>query len=641
MTPDSLPKSQPVISTRDSKTLRSRRLNQIASFIACALAIRMVDLAISEMDMHIPLLELAGGLCLILVTLWLNHRRATDLATLILLPVITVIISMLIWNSEGLYDTALLAYPGILIVAGLLAGKRQFYGLLIFMLGFVCLIAWRGMTGAYITAVNPDYTDYYRASDILVILIVTGLSMQLMVSDLHAALAKAEDANALAEQTQSSLVYLAQHDSLTQLPNRLLGRDRIEQALNQARRHAERVAILFVDLDNFKAINDTLGHDSGDVFLQQVATRLVAAVRQMDIVSRQGGDEFLIGITDARDVHAISTAANNILAKLAEPFPIDEAQISVSCSIGVAVFPDDGENFETLVQLADLSMYQAKEAGRNAFRFYDPTMNSSIVKNLHLNSSLREALAENQFTLHYQPVVDIASQQLIGAEALIRWRHPTIGMIPPAEFIGAAEKSGLIVNIGEWVIEEGCRQMMAWQAAGIAPFVLALNLSPVQFKRGNIEAMISAALAHSGLAPEYLELELTESTLVDDAEKFIATLKGLKALGVRISIDDFGTGYSNLSYLQRFAVDKLKIDQSFIHRLNNGPQDLAIVTAIIQMAKSLNLSTTAEGIDDDRTREQLEILGCTHGQGYLFARPAPAAEFEQFVRANRALAGQV
>jgi diguanylate cyclase (GGDEF)-like protein len=394
--------------------------------------------------------------------------------------------------------------------------------------------------------------------------------------------------------------------------------------------------VLFVDLDNFKTINDTLGHDKGDIFLQQVAARLVDSVRKMDIVSRQGGDEFLIGITDARDVDAISTAANNILTKLAEPFPIDEMQISVSCSIGIAVFPDDGETFETLVQLADLSMYQAKEAGRNAFRFYDSTMNSSIVKNLHLNSSLRVALAEGQFRLHYQPIVDISTQQLVGAEALIRWQHPTIGMIPPSEFIPAAEKSGLIVSIGEWVIEEGCRQMVAWQAAGIAPFSLALNLSPVQFKRGNIEAVISAALAHSGLAPQCLELELIESTLVEDAEKFIATLGSLKALGLRISIDDFGTGYSNLSYLQRFAVDKLKIDQSFIQQLNNGSQDLAIVTAIIQMAKSLNLSTTAEGITNEQTRERLAALGCTHGQGYYFARPLPADAFEQFVRANRA-----
>ncbi len=636
MMSDSFAKSPPASSARDSRTLRSRRLNQIASFIAIAIAIRMIDLAVSNLDMHVPLMELSAGLCLILITLWLNHRGATDLAAQLLLPVITAIISMLVWNSEGLYDTALLAYPGILIVAGLLVGKRQFYALLIFMLGFVGVIAWRSMTGAYVTTVNPSYTDYYRASDILIILAVTGLSMQLMVSDLHAALAKAEDANALAEQTQSSLVYLAQHDNLTQLPNRLLGRDRIEQALNQARRHSERVAVLFVDLDNFKAINDTLGHDSGDIFLQQVAARLVGSVRQMDIVSRQGGDEFLIGITDARDADAISIAANNVLTKLAEPFPINETQISVSCSIGIAVFPDDGENFETLVQLADLSMYQAKESGRNAFRFYDATMNSSIVKNLHLNSSLREALAEGQFRLHYQPIVDITSQRLIGAEALIRWQHPSIGMIPPAEFIGAAEKSGLIISIGEWVIQEGCRQMMAWQAAGIAPFVLSVNLSPVQFKRGNIEAMISVALANSGLSAQYLELELVESTLVEDAEKFIATLNGLKALGVRISIDDFGTGYSNLSYLQRFAIDKLKIDQSFIQRLNNGPQDLAIVTAIIQMAKSLNLSTTAEGITDEYSRKQLAALGCTYGQGYLFAHPKPAEEFEQFVRANRA-----
>ncbi|MBK7685864.1 MAG: EAL domain-containing protein [Rhodocyclaceae bacterium] len=636
MIPKPLTSEQIPSSVIERKALRSRRLNQIAIFVACVLAVRIADLEASELVMPVTMLSWTVSLCVILLTLWLNHKGKTELASLTLLLLITTLMSLLTWTSEGLYDTALYAYPGILIAAGLLLGKRQFYGLLIFMLGFVSVIGWLSMTGIHPSTISRDYNDFYRTTDILLILAITGITMRLIVNDVQTALETAESATLLALQSQSSLEYLAHHDSLTGLPNRLLGRDRIEQALNQARRHNERLAVMFVDLDNFKTVNDTLGHDQGDMFLKQVANRLIDSVRQMDIISRQGGDEFLVGITNARDAEAISTAAAHILTRMAEPFPVNEVQISLSCSIGIAVYPDDGDNFETLVQLADLSMYKAKESGRNASRFYDPTMNSSIVNSLHLNSSLREALTGQQFILHYQPVIDISTQQLIGAEALIRWHHPSLGMIPPVEFIAAAEKSGQIVAIGEWVVQEGCRQMMAWQAAGLAPFVLSVNLSPVQFKRGNIEAVVAEALARSGLAPCFLELEITETALIDDADKFIASLNGLKSLGVSISIDDFGTGYSNLSYLQRFAIDKLKIDQSFIHRLNDGPQELAIVTAIIQMAKGLNLATTAEGIDSDQTRQQLLALGCNYGQGYYISQPCPAAEFEQFVEANLA-----
>lgn len=638
MIPKPLTSEQIPSSVIERKALRSRRLNQIAIFVACVLAVRIADLEASELVMPVTMLSWTVSLCVILLTLWLNHKGKTELASLTLLLLITTLMSLLTWTSEGLYDTALYAYPGILIAAGLLLGKRQFYGLLIFMLGFVSVIGWLSMTGIHPSTISRDYNDFYRTTDILLILAITGITMRLIVNDVQTALETAESATLLALQSQSSLEYLAHHDSLTGLPNRLLGRDRIEQALNQARRHNERLAVMFVDLDNFKTVNDTLGHDQGDMFLKQVANRLIDSVRQMDIISRQGGDEFLVGITNARDAEAISTAAAHILTRMAEPFPVNEVQISLSCSIGIAVYPDDGDNFETLVQLADLSMYKAKESGRNASRFYDPTMNSSIVNSLHLNSSLREALTGKQFILHYQPVIDISTQQLVGAEALIRWHHPSLGMIPPVEFIAAAEKSGQIVAIGEWVVQEGCRQMMAWQAAGLAPFVLSVNLSPVQFKRGNIEAVVAEALARSGLAPCFLELEITETALIDDADKFIASLNGLKSLGVSISIDDFGTGYSNLSYLQRFAIDKLKIDQSFIHRLNDGPQELAIVTAIIQMAKGLNLATTAEGIDSDQTRQQLLALDCNYGQGYYISQPCPAAEFEQFVEANLAAA---
>jgi len=355
-------------------------------------------------------------------------------------------------------------------------------------------------------------------------------------------------------------------------------------------------------------------------------------VRATDIVSRQGGDEFLIGLTDIGDIAAISTAASKILARLVAPFNLRDVQVSTSCSIGIAVFPDDGDDFETLLRLSDIGMYQAKESGRNMFRFYDEAMNSNILHNLHLTSSLRLALTRHEFILHYQPVVDIVSGRMVGAEALIRWQHPEQGMVPPANFIPAAERSGLIVEIGEWVIKEACTQMRIWQDMGAPNFVLAVNLSPVQFRRGNVEAIVAEALKLSGLNPACLELEVTESTLIQNAEEFINTLAKLKALGVKISIDDFGTGYSNLSYLQRFEVDKLKIDQSFVKRLGGKVQDRAIVNAIIQMAKSLNLATTAEGIEDEATRRELIELGCDQGQGYLFAKPQSAPQFEALIQ---------
>ncbi|HSY27008.1 MAG TPA: EAL domain-containing protein, partial [Burkholderiaceae bacterium] len=427
--------------------------------------------------------------------------------------------------------------------------------------------------------------------------------------------------------SQASLTFLAQHDALTSLPNRLLGRELIEQAIAQARRNSRRIALLFVDLDNFKTVNDSLGHTAGDTFLMEVAQRLSQSVRATDIVSRQGGDEFLVALTEIGDLDAINTAATNILTRLTASFSIKDLQISTSCSIGIAVFPDDGNDFETLLRLSDIGMYQAKESGRNMFRFYDEKMNSSIAQNLHLTSSLRQALANKEFVLHYQPVVELHSGRLIGVEALIRWQHPERGMVPPLDFIPAAERSGLIVDIGEWVINEACQQMTAWRAAGAPEFIIAVNISTVQFRRGNIEQVVANALALSGLNPACLELELTESTLIQNAEEFIKTLQRLKTLGIRISIDDFGTGYSNLSYLQRFDVDKLKIDQSFVRRLGNGTQDRAIVNAIIQMAKSLNLTTTAEGIEDENTRRQLIELGCDQGQGYLFAKPQAASIF--------------
>ena len=420
----------------------------------------------------------------------------------------------------------------------------------------------------------------------------------------------------------------------TRLPNRVLGSELIERAIASNKRRKVRVAVLFVDLDNFKDINDSLGHTAGDAFLKEVALRLLTAVRVSDVVCRQGGDEFLIGLTDMDDSEDISQVASNVLKQMQAPFTLRGTDIRASCSIGIAVYPKDGETFGELLRHADVAMYQAKDSGRNTYRFFDEDVNTSMQENLHLISSLREAIDQEEFVLHYQPIMNLATGALVGAEALVRWQNPKLGLVAPGLFIATAEKSGLIVELGQWVMEEACRQMRAWQDAGAPPLTMAVNLSPVQFRRGGVEAVIERALKHSGLNPACLEVEVTESTLLQDADQFIQALQRIKAMGIRISIDDFGTGYSNLSYLQRFAVDKLKIDQSFVKQLTNGPQDTAIVNAIIQMAKSLQLTTNAEGVEDETTRARLAAMGCDLAQGYLFARPLPAEQFAAFMQAH-------
>ena len=430
---------------------------------------------------------------------------------------------------------------------------------------------------------------------------------------------------------ERKVAFLAYHDALTGLPNRLLLEDRLMRALAQADRAKVKVALLFLDLDNFKRINDTLGHAVGDLLLREVAKRLRECVRDTDTVSRQGGDEFVLVLGELTDNDAALPVITKLLQRLEEPFFADGNELSTSASIGVALYPDDGRDFDSLSKKADLAMYRAKEAGRNTYRFFDEAMNVEAQEHLLLRNGLRRALERQELVLHYQPQVDLYTHQVIGAEALIRWNHPELGMVSPGRFIPVAEDSGLIVPIGEWVIAEACRQAVAWQRQGLPALLMAVNLSAVQFKRGNVEDTVTQALAASGLAPHLLELELTESILIQNVEQVLATLKRIKALGVQLSIDDFGTGYSSLSYLKRFDIDKLKIDQSFIRDLATDPDDAAIVNAIIQMAHSLGLRTIAEGVETADMLSRLQGFGCDEAQGYYLARPMPADAFAAYM----------
>ena len=430
---------------------------------------------------------------------------------------------------------------------------------------------------------------------------------------------------------QEQIEFLAYHDVLTGLPNRLLAKNNLEQAILVAERENSKVALLFIDLDKFKTINDSLGHVIGDGLLKGVAIRLRECMRDIDTLSRQGGDEFLIVLNNMRDTESINVVAEKILERMAQPFEIDHHELSVSLSIGIAVYPDDSKDFDTLLKQADTAMYQGKDAGRNTHRFHTEQMNIDAVEHLRMRNGLRHALEHGEFVLHYQPQISLATGAVIGAEALIRWRHPELGMVPPGRFISIAEDSGLIVPIGDWVLREACRQAVAWRKVGLPELIVAVNLSAVQFKRGDVLKSVTQALVESGLDPALLELELTESILIKDTEKVLATVRQLKSLGLKLSIDDFGTGYSSLSYLKQFDVDKLKIDQSFVRDMADDPNDAAIVRAIIQMAKSLNLTTIAEGVEDERQLALLRLQHCDEVQGYHFARPMPADEFESFM----------
>lgn len=435
------------------------------------------------------------------------------------------------------------------------------------------------------------------------------------------------------EATQNKLEFLAHHDPLTGLPNRLLLRDRFDQATAIAKREQSSVSMLFLDLDNFKQINDSLGPDYGEQLLVRVVERLHGCIRETDTISRQGGDEFVILLTNMNDLGTIETVAQNILEAFAEPFKIDGYTVSATFSIGISLFPNDGSEFDILLKRANAALYSAKEAGRNTYRFFTEKMNTNALETMQLQGQLHNALENQEFLLHYQPQIDTVSGRIIGAEALLRWQHPDMGLIQPDKFIPLAERSGLIIPIGEWVLNEACRQAQVWrETCQLPPMVIAVNLSALQFKRGNIVETVTTALARSGLPASHLELELTESILLHDLEVAMKTLHGLKKIGVKLSIDDFGTGYSSLSYLKRLAVDKLKIDQSFVRDMVEDPEDAAIVRAIIQLGHILQLTIIAEGVENDDQLALLRDYGCEQIQGYLFSRPVPAEEFTRLYK---------
>lgn len=429
------------------------------------------------------------------------------------------------------------------------------------------------------------------------------------------------------KQHEAAIQFQATHDALTGLPNRTLLYDRLEQAVLQAHRHGGSLAVVFFDLDQFKYVNDSLGHQVGDRLLKTVASRLKSCVRDADTVARLSGDEFVLLLAKQNSEDSVTQALQRILEKVAAPWFVNNVELQITCSMGVSLCPADGNDADTLLKHADIAMFRAKQSGRNNFQFFSTEMNSAINGRLEMMTKLRRALADNEFTLHYQPKVQLASGKIIGAEALIRWQQPDGSMISPAQFIAVAEESGLIIPLGEWVLRTACAQLCAWQKAGHAAIPVSVNISPLQLERGNVVDMVTRILTETGLAPHYLELEITESVVMREVEKSFAILERLRALGVKISIDDFGTGYSSLSYLRRFPVNTLKIDQSFVRNISSDPNNAGIIQAIISLGHTLNLNVLAEGVETEEEFRFLLDNRCDEMQGYYLSKPVAQEAF--------------
>ncbi len=622
-TPDSVSKA--IGRVEDDQILRQRRLQQFLLALMAGFAlVAMVRLVTSGADIHTALFFI--GTVVFAYAYRENQQGKTRRAAVIMLCTLLVVLCFTMLALQGLYNVALVAYPCVLVLAYRLVSARAFLVTLAILIGSVVLAFVLHVSGLHPNIpITP--LGYPRFINILVTLVVNGFIILLVFQDLHRLIAQQElDKQALIE-SRDRITYLAYRDSLTHLPNRALAKDRLQQMLTQAQRNQGMVAVLFLDLDDFKTVNDSLGHGAGDMLLCQVSQRLESVLRPTGTVARLSGDEFLLLLAEPGNEEAIAAVATKIMQQFIPDFKMDDVDIRITASLGIAVSPRDGADIDTLLKNADLAMYQSKETGRNTFRFFNSDMNANILEHLHLAAGIRTALQQNGFRLYYQPQWDLRSGRIIGAEALIRWQHPELGWISPARFIPVAERTGLINELGLWVLHQACTDLQRWRQAGFNEIRIAVNVAPLQFRRSDMVHEVEQALHDYGLPAHALELEITESMLVVDAQHLEQTLQHLSKLGVLIAIDDFGTGYSNLAYLQRYAVHFLKIDQSFVRQLCHNVQAEGIVRAIIEMARCLGLQTIAEGVENQHTLTRLQEFGCDSAQGFYWSPAIPAEAF--------------
>ncbi|MDN3641032.1 EAL domain-containing protein [Simiduia curdlanivorans] len=616
---------------------RAQRLKQVYWITLTGLGIAIF--ANWQISSDLPTLAiLVLGECVLIWGLRDLKNNKINQAAAILLWTLSLSLTGSIVINSGLRDPALLAYPAILIFAALFGNTRLFVSLFSFLILSVIFV---GASDIYQwKEFNQAALNWTAISDALIILLIIGLTVRFQAADLRNALTRLEHENEKFRVSEAKASYLAQYDSLTGLPNRALCENRFNLALHTLQRRGGICALLFIDLDNFKTINDSLGHSVGDAVLKTIADRITDNIRASDTACRFGGDEFIVILTDLQDATQAERISTKLLKALSKPLELEQHFIDTSASIGIVLAPQDGDSFDAYCKNADIAMYQAKADGKNLCRFFNDQMNTLSQERFELITGLRLAIKRQEFRLHYQPKIALDSGQWVGAEALLRWQHPEKGLLAPAVFMALAEETGLIIDIGKWVLQQACTQCRAWHDQGFASLDIAVNLSSVQFSRGNLEREVKKALKKSDLDGQFLELELTESLLLGDAEKVRIQVDKLRAHGVSFSIDDFGTGYSNLGYLSKFDIESLKIDQSFVRKILDSEQDLNITIAIINFAKSLGLTTVAEGIEDAEIMAKLAVLGCDLGQGYYWSKPLDAETFTSLLRQNHASSGQ-
>ncbi|MDP2596438.1 putative bifunctional diguanylate cyclase/phosphodiesterase [Alteromonas stellipolaris] len=583
---------------------------------------------------NVTFIIIAAGLtCLIAAFVFAYKHKVLASASTLLVSLSSMLFALAA-TGAGLFDLAILGYPTLIIFAAILGGVGLFLTLLFFVtLQCVVIVglSLQGIITPHIPSLSWEHLIFT-----LVIFIVTGFSVYILVRDIKDLMTSLQGENIKVAQSRTQIQHLAHHDSLTNLPNRLYGETLFNLSLSECEEHGQSLALLFIDLDNFKPINDALGHAAGDQLLKLLTQQLTEILSPKQYLIRFGGDEFLVIAPINPESDALTPLADSLIGQCASVFDIFQNQVRVSASLGTASAPKDGTDFKQLCRKADIAMYKAKQDGRNTYHHYDESLDKASENKFKMLQLLRPALSEQQFKLHYQPIVDLKSGNVNTLEALLRWPQLDGSMIPPDLFIPLAESSGLINELGSWVVRQATHFCAQLRQQGHADIRMAVNLSVMQFKDGQLQRTIESALYEAGLPPDALELELTESLLIDETEQIQKQLASLSKLGITIAIDDFGTGYSNLGYLRNFNASKLKIDRSFISPLCFSEHDESLVGAIINMAASLGLKTVAEGIEDEETLQKLLLLGCDIGQGYFWSKPLPENALMEFLKSRNA-----
>ena len=614
---------------------RSQRLLQLS--IACSLGVVLAALVSEGITAYI----LLSSLFLMLASGWLAWKKKPLFSATTLLLNLTAMLSALVWSSGGIYNLGMLGYPMVLVIAAMLGNLYLFAGLLVVIIAYCSLIAVLVVLGYF--QINFPEVTYAHLLYVNIIFLITGFGVYLLVLDMHRLMGQLKTENERALERERTIIRLANLDQLTDLPNRRYAEHHFIEYLTQAFFEDKRIAILFLDLDNFKPVNDSLGHAAGDELLRELSQRLQTISSDEDMLCRFGGDEFLwIKAFDYKEGEGaflpLEIDAERLLAVAQKPFYILENKVEISASVGIAVAPMHGETFVELVRSADLAMYDSKSKGRNTFSFYTEDLNRSSIDKYEMLKNIRHALQSQEFQVWYQPKIDLRTLQLIGCEALVRWPKADGSFIYPDQFIPLAESSGLISELGLWVLEQSCLDCVRWSARGFTHIKVAVNVSYMQLREGNFSQRVEDILKRTGMSATRLEIELTESLLVDDDDHIHRQLNQLNDMGVSLAIDDFGTGYSNLGYLRRFNARCLKIDRSFVGALGVSKRDEPLVKAIIQMAHSLGLKTIAEGVEDQSCLLALIELGCDEGQGYYWSPAMPYEKWMGFLQNQGAAA---